>query len=141
MICRQIPPDAALIAWPVIAPLLRRALDHSLGEYSLGDVRDAVLKGDMTLFAAVEGYRVMGVMVAQVLPFPAKRVLHVLLLGGEKLAEWQPSMDRVVSEWGRANGCTIATAYCRPGMARVLCRDGQYQAAYTVVSRTLEDTR
>ena len=105
---------------------IEAALEYNGGCYLFEDIVAEVLANRMQLWPAPKGC-----LVTQILVFPRKTVLHVLLGGGEleQLAE----MHNDVIMWAKAQGCAGATITGRPGWERAFKHIG-----WTPMHRTLE---
>jgi hypothetical protein len=110
-----------------LSRLLEEALDYAGNTHSLRDVYDQIMAGAAQLWTE-EG----AVLVTEVVDTPQKRVLRFWLAAGE--LESCLGLHRRVLEWGRAQGCEMATFTGRRGWERVLGAEG-WSPALTVMTR------
>ena len=96
------------------------ALEYNGGTHDLSDIIQGVLSGEMQIWPAPNG-----VAITQILRYPRKQVLHVLLAAGEM--DQLTDMLDAASDWGRAQKCTSMTMAGRHGWARVLPKHGWKQ--------------
>ena len=75
------PEDIAYI-WEEVAPLLERTKEHSEGEFETDDYLEPLTHGDMQLWIATEDNNMHSAMVTQIIPYPQKRILRVILIAG-----------------------------------------------------------
>jgi len=68
--------------WPLVQEYLISALKYSLGEYSIGDIKSACKSKNMQLWVEM-GKKAEGACVTKINQYPQKKVLVVLLAGGE----------------------------------------------------------
>ena len=89
------------------------ALDAGGNTHSFTDIITGVIKGDMQLWHGPKGAAV-----TLITDFPQKRVLHVLLAGGDmqQIIDFQDS----AFTWGKAHGCTQLSLSGRAGWQRAL---------------------
>lgn len=107
-------------AWPVVAPLLAPCVEMLSGEYVLEDVYAFVYKGLWQMWAVVEPPdKVFAVVVTEVVKYPRKQILRVVLLGGAEVEKWI-DLFKYIEDWAISVGCKGAEAWCRPGMSKQL---------------------
>lgn len=107
-------------------PWIEAALEYNGGFYALSDIRAEVESGMMQLWPAPKGC-----LVTQILTFPRRKVLHILLGGGE--LEQLADMHKSVIMWATAQGCDCATITGRAGWERAFKHIG-----WTPSHKTLE---
>jgi len=90
---------------------LEEALAHMGGTHTFQDVLDAIKDGQMQSFAEGNTW-----VVTQVLDFPRKRVLEIILVAGE-MAEAEALYEKVLS-FGREIGCQLVRTFGRDGWAK-----------------------
>tara|TARA_A100000172_G_C3004211_1_gene97379 strand:- start:326 stop:733 length:408 start_codon:yes stop_codon:yes gene_type:complete len=108
--------------WHEVKPLVDKALKHGDGEQLSSDVLVSLLKKQMILFAGIEGQDLASVCIAEIIPYPRKKVLHVTLAAtksGRDFELWNETFG-VVEDFGRAMGCTSVSAWTRKGFAKKL---------------------
>lgn len=96
---------------------LTEALEHGGGGHSLGDVLSAVKAGTAQLWAE-DGC----VLVTEINDAPNHRELHFWLATGTLDAVI--ALSNKVIEWGREQGCTVASLCGRKGWERALRDEG-----------------
>lgn len=62
----------------------------------------------------------LGFIVTQIVEIHRERILHVVLLSGEKLARWKDEALSCLKDFGRQYQCSAIEAHCRPGLAKML---------------------
>ena len=65
-----------------------------------------------------------GAVITQIDNYPEERVLHVVLLVGKDLEQWETSVLDRLKSFAIAHGCGAIEANCRPGLARFLKKHG-----------------
>ena len=97
---------------------LEKALEHSEGTHTVGDVVAQILEGEAQLWLDDEA-----VVVTEVLDTPQKRIVNFWLVTGEKSATVR--LHRRILEWAKNEmGCTLATMMGRRGWEQVLASEG-----------------
>jgi len=108
-----------LAAFASAAPMLQRALDRGQGQFTLGDIKDRVMEGELQLWHG-EGYAA----VTEVLNYPQRRVVLVHLAGGDLAPLVEAEGDLV--KFARAVEATGIEIIGRKGWVKAL-RDRGYQ--------------
>lgn len=107
--------------WDRCSPWLRTALERGGTEgFSLSDARAAVDEGRAQFWPGHESAGVSEV----------TRDFHIWLFGGRLSEMW--AMERAVSDWARAQGCSRITIKGRKGWERVMAPLG-YRAKTVLV--------
>jgi hypothetical protein len=88
------------------------ALEHNDG-YTFDDIAGFIASGVMQLWPARRGC-----MVTEIIQYPRKRVLGIVLAAGD-LDQLQ-DMGPDVAEWAKAQGCASAMLFGRVGWQRAL---------------------
>lgn len=90
---------------------LEEALAHMGGTHTFGDILEAIKDGRMQSFAEGDTWAV-----TQVLDFPRKRVLEIVLVAGD-MADAKVLYDKVLA-FGREIGCNLVRTFGRDGWAK-----------------------
>jgi hypothetical protein len=113
------PLDEVLKRWREIEPLLKRATRHSPGTHEPIDLLRQAFQGRVGIWL-VETLLgdISGVVVTDVRPFPRRRVLAIDFIAGRGIGQWWPLFVERMDQHARERGCTLITAYGRPGWVR-----------------------
>lgn len=128
-------PSAAVPAlWPRVRPWIERALAESGGHFRSDDVREALERRDMQLWAVRRGDEIAGALVTELVDYPRRRVCRLALAAAAVGIRdgWLPQLS-IVEEWARANRCDLVEIYGRPGWARLIA----HQRKRVVLERRL----
>lgn len=104
--------------WPLIFPLVDKAVGATNGRWTIEDVRQHCKAGKMRLLVASEETGPVAICCLQLVKFPRKTYCELVLLGG-RLAPWVDSLD-TLKAWARSNGCHSMMAIGRRGWKAVL---------------------
>src|SRR5215831_14924623 len=77
--------------------------------------------GDLQLWAMSDG-AIRGIIVSQIVVFPAQKVFEILGAAGIGLLEFFDEMEQVFELIAADAGCATIMARCRPGLERLLRR-------------------
>lgn len=108
---------------------LQDALDYAGNSHALSDVKQGIQEGRFTFWPAPDG-----AIVTEIIEYPAFRVLHAWLVGGElaQIVDMIPSLDA----FGRSLGCSKLTGCGRQGWVRALKEHG-FKGIMTTVSKEI----
>ena len=105
--------------WPLVQEYLITALEHGLGEYSIGDIKESCKSKDMQLWVKMDR-EVQGAFVTKIAKYPQKNLLCVILLGGDKFKEWRDEADALLNAFGKEHNCEYIELFGRKGWGKVL---------------------
>jgi len=105
--------------WSLVQEYLITALKYGLGEYSIGDIKNACKSKDMQLWVKM-GKEVKGAFVTKIAKYPQKNLLCVILLGGDEFQEWRDEADALLNAFGKEHNCEYIELFGRKGWGRAL---------------------
>ena len=105
--------------WPHVQEYLIPALEHGLGEYSIGDIKKSCKSKDMQLWVKISK-EVEGAFITKISQYPQKNILCVLLLGGKNFSSWRDEADVLLNAFGKENKCEYVELFGRKGWGKVL---------------------
>lgn len=111
-------------------PFIEAALEYCGGTHTFGDVVNALVNGDMQLWATDKA-----AVVTELQVYPQFKACHFFLAGGDmtQLAHFQ----RVISEWAKAQGCERMTLTGRRGWEKTFLKGEGYAPIFTTFSKEL----
>ena len=118
----------------MVEPYLEMVIDKSQGEAVLEDYYEHIATGDMQLWVAVEDKDVLACMVTQIAPYPSKRVLRIIALGGENIDQWIDFLPDV-EHWAMGMGCSSLELWGRKGWLKIL---KDWECSYHVLTKDLK---
>ena len=105
--------------WPLVQAYLITALEHGLGEYSIGDIKESCKSKDMQLWVKMDR-EVKGAFITKIAKYPQKNLLCVILLGGDEFQEWRDEADALLNAFGKEHNCEYIELFGRKGWGRAL---------------------
>lgn len=129
---RGIPSNMVDRFWPLAEPYIKRALDHTRGEFEPDDIRAYCKDKIIQLWLVSEGERIVAAATTEIIVYPRKKHCRVVTLAGSKAVEWTQLLDVVLLEWAREKGCDAMEAFVRKGYVSVLANYG-YKHMYSAV--------
>lgn len=106
--------------WPLVAPLLQRALDAAAGELTLDDVGLSIATQRRQLWLTTDSKRISGAAVTELVKYEQLTAVRVVLLGGQDMDDWSPMMEAAIKDFGRREGARRLEAVGRKGLERKL---------------------
>ena len=105
--------------WSLVEEYLITALEYGLGEYSIGDIKNACKSKDMQLWVKMDR-EVKGAFITKIAKYPQKNLLCVILLGGDEFQEWRDEADALLNAFGKEHNCEYIELFGRKGWGRAL---------------------
>lgn len=135
---RGIPSNLVDRFWPLAAPYVKRALDHTRNEFLPEDIKAYCKDKVIQLWLVSEGERVVAAATTEIIVYPQAKHCRVVTLGGSKAVEWTELLLSVVlNDWAKEQGCTAMEAFVRRGYVKILADYG-YKHMYSAVFRDVE---
>ena len=101
--------------WPDLAPHIKRAADRYSRDYSLQEVREAIISGDAILFGVHDGTDFVGAITATTIDYPRRTILLIELVGGTGVKNWYVEAIEALTVLAKAAGCGAIRAEARKG--------------------------
>jgi hypothetical protein len=111
--------DLVPVFWPLVAPMLQKAVDEAAGELALDDVYARMLDQRMQLLIAAEGTKILAAFVTEVVNYPKKRSLRVVLAGGRGARKWRGQLLEVLRAGAKAIGASTLETFGRGGWVKI----------------------
>ena len=127
-------PNEVEVFWPLVVDHLKKAVPHSEGEIEPEDMLPELVKGEMQLWFSVEDRNVTAAMVTQIIPYPRKKVLRILSIGGEGMARWMKHFP-MVETFAKQTGCSSIEAWGRKGWLRAL---PDWKCSYHILTKEID---
>ena len=128
-----VPPTQVPHIWEKVHEHLLRMAPHSEGELEPEDFFEALTEGEMQLWVAIENKDIVASMVTQVVPYPRKRVLRIISIGGDGMDRWIEQLP-MVEDWALSMGCTSLECWGRRGWLKVL---KDWKCSYHIITKDL----
>lgn len=106
--------------WAQVEPMIEDALSHSDGEMTAFDVRRFLDSGDMQLWVAKVGGKVIAAALTEIKNYPRLSVLLVHILKGDGFDDWYEPGMRMFDSYRREMGCAFIEMHGREGWMRKL---------------------
>ena len=111
--------ESVEVWWPLVEEYLNTALEYSLGEYGIDDIKNACISKNMQLWVKI-GKQAKGAFVTKIAKYPQKNLLIVILLGGDEFQEWRDEADALLNAFGKQNNCEYVELFGRKGWGKML---------------------
>ena len=116
--------------WPDVEPILAQAVPFSKGEFSLDQMKSAVLTGSWTLIAVIEDGKLIGAMTCVYQNRMNSRAAFITAIAGRGVADKEgfENLKRLF----KSKGVTEIEGAVRPAIKRLWSRLG-FQAKHEIV--------
>jgi hypothetical protein len=135
-----IPAPAISYYWPTIEPLVQLALSEAHGELESADVYERLCDQRMQALVAVDGDRIIAVLVTEIVQYPRKVALRVVLAGGEGLDRWVHAAHEMLLQGARSIGAKTLEMHGRKGWQRALRVVGWEPSYYSMICEVDDGT-
>lgn len=106
--------------WEMVQGYLGKAVEYVNGEMALEDFRQDLISGRKQLWVIAENYKPKGACITEIADYPRKRIIRVLLLGGEDIKSWIGELLETGEAWARRIGAKSIEIDGRKGWVRFL---------------------
>jgi hypothetical protein len=112
MSLHYVPPTQLPQAWPIVAPLLQKAIDLDPAAITIEQAEYAVRTGRSHLLVWAEpDVGITGAVTVDFIDYPRERVAHVNLMGGKGIV--RNHVFDEAKQWMRSMGATKAQCWAR----------------------------
>jgi hypothetical protein len=133
----NIPPQGVDNVWGYAGEQIDRALEGGHGEITEEDVYYQAIQGQKQLWIiSNDKYKPVGACITEMADYPRKRVVRILMLGGQGLRQWSDDLQAKIEEWAIQIGAKSIEVVGRKGWARYLTRYN-YEPAYTYLIKEM----
>jgi len=101
--------------WPDLAPHLKLAADRYVRDYSLQEVREAIVSGKAILFGVADGDQFVGAITATTIDYPRRTILLIELVGGTGIENWYVAAIEALTVLAKVAGCDAIRSEARKG--------------------------
>jgi hypothetical protein len=131
-----IPPHLLPAIIGIVYPMIESAAEYSVGKYEGKDILKLIIDGKFQLWGAVEGEKINGIAITEIVDYPRVKMCRFLCATGENLSEWMP-LIKDIEAWAVSKGCKSFQAECRPGWERLLKPYG-YEKSHIIMNKELD---
>lgn len=107
------------LAWPIVGPMLEKALARSQHDFSIHDIYQDLKMAKALLVVFIKKAVITACATLKIIQYPQRKVCAIPLLTGTSREDWMNLEDKIV-EFAREQGCSQLEGYCRDGWMRVL---------------------
>ena len=133
----MVPKNGIDRVYDISARHIERAMKYGGGELWPEDVKEHLLEGRKQLWIVVEGNIVIASIVTEIATYPRKKVVRILMIGGDRLTEWGRDLHATLEKWAKRIGANSIEIIGRKGWERLMKEFG-YKAAYTYLKKEVE---
>jgi len=130
-------PEDLNAVWDHIVEYIAKCVPHSEGELQVDDFYVAIRDGEMQLWILVDHSQPLCIAVTQIIPYPKKRVLRIIAMGGEPWQwkkHYQSALSRI-EDFALEMGCTTLEAWTRRAFLKIM---KDWKSSYSVITKDLK---
>jgi len=121
----QLPPNTIETLWPMLEKRLDAVIKRLNGRITGADMFRAISTGRQQCWTAWEGTECLAAVVTRITVHPTGlKALEALVASGDFREKWQYLAVDTLTDFMRAEGCTLFEIHARPGWERVLAPKG-----------------
>jgi hypothetical protein len=132
-------PEQVTESWHLIKDLLKKAIDHGVGESTLTDYLARILTYQAQLWVFIDDdNRIVGVGLTKFIDYSTHRTLHIIAVAG---IEWSTWADQyyIVEKFAKENNCKAVEQWGRPGWSKILPKViPGFETVYHVMRKEIE---
>lgn len=136
--CIPVPKDYLAAVWPVVKPMLEKAVATAPGKLGIDDVIANAFQGSYVIWLALVDGEVKGALTTRVIEYPRCRAMAIDWVGGSKMKLWFGPAMRAMKEHARLNGCSRMEGYGREAWLKWLKPEG-WRPEYVAFKVELSD--
>lgn len=118
------------LVWPVVLPMLQRAIDLNDGDFDGNHVYERLMEDTMQLFVGYNTDDIIYAAVTELIPYQHNKALRIILMGGKQINSWVDT--KTFEKFGRLEGCNRIEIVGRKGWVKKLISRGYKQTHYIV---------
>lgn len=118
------------LVWPVVLPMLQRAIDLNDGDFDGNHVFERLMEDTMQLFIGYNTDDIIYAAVTELIPYQHNKALRIVLMGGKQINRWVDT--KIFEKFGKLEGCNRIEIVGRKGWVKKLESRGYKQTHYIV---------
>lgn len=127
------------LVWPIVSPLIEKAIHHSNGELSVDTIKEQVLSGALLLLTVADGDGVIAALTLEKRNFPTgKTIVNIVTAGGSNMDIWMDKVLEAIEKVTEEMGCDELYIVGRAGWQKALQKKG-FTVSHTVLTKKLGD--
>lgn len=132
---RQVNPAYLQTVWPVVKPMLEKALDYSAGEYNVDQMKVFIAQGNWALLIAEQDEAIIGACVVCFENYPNDRIAFVTAIGGRFVI--RKDLFDQLAQWAKSMGCTKVRGAVRESVSKLWQQKCEAREIYRIVEKTI----
>lgn len=122
--CLAVPKTHLHAVWPVVGPMLNKAVATAAGKLDLDDVLEQALNDVYVVWMVVVGDEPVAAVTSRIIQYPKCKAMALDWVGGTRMKEWFVPTMRAMKEHAVRNGCAHMEGYGREAWMRWIGKEG-----------------
>ena len=124
MIFSAVPKQVIDVVWEDVKKVLKPAVETAKGKLSIKDVKEYLHQGFYELWVVMDGTKVVAAITTRVIEYPERRALAMDFIGGTRMKEWLPEVQKTIEQFAKENKCSHLEGYGRKAWGKWLDKYG-----------------
>jgi hypothetical protein len=100
-------------AWPIVGPLLNKAVSLSNHKLNIDDLKQHCDAGAYLCWAVIDDGQIIAAVTSRIIDYPQSKALSMDFVGGSRMREWLPLAVAELKKHAKRNECSSFEAYGR----------------------------
>lgn len=111
--------------WPIVSPMLQRALDTTDDKLGIDELKNRATQGHVFLWVICDEDNVVyAAAITHFVYYLTHSVLSIPFIGGDRMAEWADDFLHTMERFALDTGCSKLNGFGRKGWGRYLGTKG-----------------
>lgn len=132
---QYVEPQHIHTVWPIVEPMLDKALQYSGNEYNVHQLKVFIVQGIHHLLVVVDKNGIKGAITVEFMNYPNERVAFVTAIGGKMISTKEGWSQ--FENWLKLNGATLVRGIARESVARLWRKAFQFEPRCIMVEKRL----
>ena len=122
--CLPVPREHLATVWPVVEPMLAKAVRTAPDKLTVSDVLEGAHRGIYVVWVVTIDGTITATITSRVIEYPQRRAMALDWIGGTRMKVWFSLAMRVMKEHAARNDCAHMEGYGREAWMRWLGKEG-----------------
>lgn len=122
--CLAVPKTHLHAVWPIVGPMLDKAVATAAGKLDIDDVLEQALADVYVVWMVVVGDEPVAAITSRIIEYPKCKAMALDWVGGTRMKEWFIPVMRGMKEHAVRNGCSHMEGYGREAWMRWIGKEG-----------------
>jgi hypothetical protein len=136
--CLAVPREHLEAVWPIVRPMLEKAVKTAAGKMDIDDVLAGAQGGLYVVWLILVDGEAIASVTTRIIDYPKCKAMALDWVGGTRMKEWFGPSMRVMKDHAIRNGCAHMEGYGREAWMRWIGKEG-WRPDYVTFKMELDD--